>query len=345
MFCIPHEFITFEKEKIDISVTISSTTKLKVFNNMIQKSKQEDFQAKCIRCGTIMSEKRSILVRIHPPLKHPEYIANNETVGNVEETCCCCTCGTSKSFHGFIHPIDSNQNCSVSPNRNINSLKLNYGKFKEILTNNSTVNENDRNCSFAPRSSPQIQRNYNHPCSDCHVTLVLDSSKDFNEYKFLLMLQAVEKSAECFSKGSQTCNFTSADVGVGVSMSNDLPEVAVVLKDEGDESQQYISEPKLSDKELLETTPYPKYTEDGKQSTVNESELDENLHGSEGYSKQLPELNSENEAAYQSHMMNLVPCSYCSRRFNPDRIMIHENACIERPKKREYITPDNVEKK
>ncbi|XP_071035265.1 zinc finger protein 474-like isoform X3 [Parasteatoda tepidariorum] len=115
--------------------------------------------------------------------------------------------------------------------------------------------------------------------------------------------------------------------------------------DEGDESQQYISEPKLSDKELLETTPYPKYTEDGKQSTVNESELDENLHGSEGYSKQLPELNSENEAAYQSHMMNLVPCSYCSRRFNPDRIMIHENACIERPKKREYITPDNVEKK
>ncbi|XP_071035266.1 general transcriptional corepressor trfA-like isoform X4 [Parasteatoda tepidariorum] len=109
-----------------------------------------------------------------------------------------------------------------------------------------------------------------------------------------------------------------------------------------DQEQQNISEPKLSDKELLETTPY---TKDQKQSTVDESELDENLHGSEGYSKQLPELNSENEAAYQSHMMNLVPCSYCSRRFNPDRIMIHENACIERPKKREYITPDNVEKK
>ncbi|XP_015913572.1 uncharacterized protein [Parasteatoda tepidariorum] len=109
-----------------------------------------------------------------------------------------------------------------------------------------------------------------------------------------------------------------------------------------------IHEPKCLEKWRIQNGQLPpdkRMPEPIKPKTLSESELDENLHGSEGYSKQLPELNSENEAAYQSHMMNLVPCSYCSRRFNPDRIMIHENACIERPKKREYITPDNVEKK
>ncbi|GFS55702.1 zinc finger protein 474 [Trichonephila inaurata madagascariensis] len=51
-------------------------------------------------------------------------------------------------------------------------------------------------------------------------------------------------------------------------------------------------------------------------------------------SKELPELDAEAEAAYRCHLKNLVPCQYCQRTFNPDRVMVHENACIERPKKR-----------
>ncbi|KAJ8973808.1 hypothetical protein NQ317_014511 [Molorchus minor] len=34
-----------------------------------------------------------------------------------------------------------------------------------------------------------------------------------------------------------------------------------------------------------------------------------------------------NEANWQSHLGQLVPCRNCSRTFNPDRVEVHERSC------------------
>jgi len=33
------------------------------------------------------------------------------------------------------------------------------------------------------------------------------------------------------------------------------------------------------------------------------------------------------EANWMSHLNQLVPCKYCGRTFNPDRVNVHEKSC------------------
>ena len=42
------------------------------------------------------------------------------------------------------------------------------------------------------------------------------------------------------------------------------------------------------------------------------------------------DLSGMNEIAFQAAMDGRVPCSNCGRKFNPDRVAVHERSC--RPK-------------
>ncbi|GBM51471.1 Zinc finger protein 474 [Araneus ventricosus] len=100
----------------------------------------------------------------------------------------------------------------------------------------------------------------------------------------------------------------------------------------------HIHEPKCLEKWRIQNENLPKskrMPEPVKPEAMPGSSEGESLSGSNQDPQQnLPELDAEAEAAYRSHLKNLVPCTYCGRTFNPDRVMVHENACIERPRKK-----------
>ncbi|GBM85368.1 hypothetical protein AVEN_91071-1 [Araneus ventricosus] len=101
--------------------------------------------------------------------------------------------------------------------------------------------------------------------------------------------------------------------------------------------------PQKSDEEQKEAmlrTPYPS-EEDIKIPPINAEEVGEAADILEN----LPELNKHAEMAYERHQKSLVPCTHCERTFRPDRLPIHERSCIERPKAREYIVPEDKDKK
>lgn len=39
------------------------------------------------------------------------------------------------------------------------------------------------------------------------------------------------------------------------------------------------------------------------------------------------DFEATNDANWQSHLSQLVPCKFCSRTFNPDRVAVHERSC------------------
>lgn len=46
------------------------------------------------------------------------------------------------------------------------------------------------------------------------------------------------------------------------------------------------------------------------------------VSGSGGY-----DVDAMNEAAYQSSKLQLVQCEHCGRRFQPDRLFVHQRSC------------------
>ena len=48
------------------------------------------------------------------------------------------------------------------------------------------------------------------------------------------------------------------------------------------------------------------------------------------------DVTAMNEAALQTAMDNRVPCSNCGRKFNPDRVAVHERSCRPRAPRQEY---------
>ncbi|GIY16191.1 hypothetical protein CDAR_366941 [Caerostris darwini] len=64
------------------------------------------------------------------------------------------------------------------------------------------------------------------------------------------------------------------------------------------------------------------------------SSAGEALSGGKGL-QNLPDLDAEAEAAYRCHLKNLVPCNYCRKELSiRPRVMVHENACVERHQER-----------
>jgi len=46
------------------------------------------------------------------------------------------------------------------------------------------------------------------------------------------------------------------------------------------------------------------------------------------------DLSAANDAAMQTAMDSRVPCDNCGRKFNPDRVAVHQRSC--KPKPRAY---------
>ncbi|GFU23367.1 uncharacterized protein TNCV_2369091 [Trichonephila clavipes] len=69
------------------------------------------------------------------------------------------------------------------------------------------------------------------------------------------------------------------------------------------------------------------------------------ISGSAVHLDDLPEFSDQAAMAYERHQKSLVPCSHCERQFRPDRLPIHQRACINRPKTREYIVPEGEKTK
>ncbi|KAG8194015.1 hypothetical protein JTE90_003616 [Oedothorax gibbosus] len=98
-----------------------------------------------------------------------------------------------------------------------------------------------------------------------------------------------------------------------------------------------IHEPKCLEKWRIENERLPEHKqmpEPIKPETHKGTDPGRSLPQTKGYNHNLPDLNPEAEAAYQCHLRNLVPCDFCGRTFNPDRVMVHEKACVERPEKK-----------
>ncbi|KAF8765140.1 hypothetical protein HNY73_023131 [Argiope bruennichi] len=110
-----------------------------------------------------------------------------------------------------------------------------------------------------------------------------------------------------------------------------------------DDSKKEKMSPQKSDEEqkkAMARTPYPS-EEDIKIPPINAEEIGQTTDILEN----LPELSEHAEMAYGKHRKSLLPCVHCERTFTPSRLPIHEKACIERPKAREYIVPEDKDKK
>ncbi|GIX88274.1 uncharacterized protein CEXT_144051 [Caerostris extrusa] len=70
----------------------------------------------------------------------------------------------------------------------------------------------------------------------------------------------------------------------------------------------------------------------------------EDTIGASDKSENLPELDEQAQKAYEKHQKELVPCAHCERTFKPDRLSTHQRACINRPKGREYMVPEDSKK-
>ncbi|XP_035213776.1 zinc finger protein 474-like [Stegodyphus dumicola] len=99
-----------------------------------------------------------------------------------------------------------------------------------------------------------------------------------------------------------------------------------------------IHEPKCLEKWKAQNDLLPKHKR--RPEPMKPEALGEVLPGPKRERTKIPDLDPEQLAAYQSHLRSLVPCEHCGRTFNPDRVMVHERVCIERPRRRKYIRPD-----
>jgi hypothetical protein len=48
------------------------------------------------------------------------------------------------------------------------------------------------------------------------------------------------------------------------------------------------------------------------------------------------DISAMNDAAFQTAMDNRVPCANCGRKFNPDRVAVHERSCKPKAPRPEY---------
>ncbi|GIX71789.1 uncharacterized protein CDAR_411661 [Caerostris darwini] len=135
------------------------------------------------------------------------------------------------------------------------------------------------------------------------------------------------------SSGTKTGNLSEKKTSKEQQERSHSNEEQMKQKSSKDKDEEGASDEKEKDK--MAKTPYP-----------SEEDLKTSKPKSEDTigASNLPELDVQAQKAYEKHQKELVPCAHCERKFKPDRLSTHEGACINRPKGREYMVPEDSKK-